>query len=239
MHSPSTGNRDAQRTPPRLPDPRVLVLSYLSWYSVVWISSVEILAVMFCLQLTLFALLRGFTPAHRRILFACALVGIVLSCIGIAVAKESAHDILLIWAKWGILILATLSVSLVLPAREMFFALRFFRVPISLAFALWVAVKSLPLVIEQGRRVALALHARGYGAGSGPWQLLGYPRFAFCLMIPTLSQILRKAEQMWFAVELRGLESILTRLNDGGYSPARTAVAVVLLPVPLVAAILC
>lgn len=221
-----------------MPDPRIVLICYLSWYAAIWVQLPGVLVGMFLLQLVVFLLLRGFTTGYRHILFGCVLVGAILSVIGVTVAGQSFGDLAPIWAKWGILILATLSVTLLVSPRELFVALRFYRVPNALAFSLWVSLKALPLVLEQARGVSLALRARGYGPGRGWRRIVESPGFVMRLMLPTLTQILKRGEQLWFAVELRGMESIFVAPSNGGYSIMCTAVAVILLPLPIVAAVL-
>ncbi len=220
----------------RLPDPRALLLCYASWYGVVWVESPNVLCTLLVCQTVLFVALGGLTERWARLLVPCIVFGALLSAIGVLVAGETSRTLIPLWAKWGTLILASLCTAMVLPPREAFIALRWFHLPRPFVLSLWVCIKALPLVVENARMTSLALRARGITPGHGLRRLWGGPRFLLQLMVPTLVSVLKRGEQMWFAIELRGPERMLTVRQDGRHSRAATLLVLSMIPVPLVLA---
>jgi len=220
------------------PDPRVTVLCYLCWYAVIGIRSATVLLALLIVQGITLILAGGLHRRNLQILATCCVVGAILSGVARTVGNESFSDLVRMWYTWGIIVLATLSVSSSVAPSGLFQALRFYRIPSAIAFSLWIAIKVLPLVIRECQCVIVAMRARGRTGGVGVKRIIEWPRFAFDVMIPTLVQVLKRAEQMWFTVELRGSRDVVLLLDDGMYSVGRTVVATVLLPMPLVAALL-
>ena len=222
------------RAKPKTGDPRLKLVTYVAWYVVLWIDNYLLLGMLFFVQLLLFLLLGGFRTAYVRLLWILVLMGVVLSLIAVFIVEQPVLEIVAIWFRWGVVVLATLNLAIEASMREMFFALKYFRVPWSVIFTLGIALRFLPISIDETRRCILSFRARGVDFGSGYRLIWQGPKVMMRLSIPLLVNILERGQRVWFSIELRGISHKLFRPALGTYTKLGNAIALLLAIVPLV-----
>lgn len=156
------------------------------------------------LQCAVFIAVGGLHSAFWRVVKIVTLAAIILSVLAYLFAHETPESLGAMWGKWGSVVLATVVVASVMSLRDLFVALRWCRVPRDIAFPLGVALRFLPVAIDETRRCILSLRARGLTSGCGFSSIVLIPRLAIDLWIPVLTNVLERAQRTWFSMELRG-----------------------------------
>jgi energy-coupling factor transport system permease protein len=113
----------------------------------------------------------------------------------------------------------TLVVFTTFPS-DLILAMRKLRVPHSFAFMLTLALRFLPEMVEQGKRILVAQQLRGAG-GKGLVSAVGQFRF---LVVPLLAVSLRSARQVAVAAEVRAYSSHRVPSRDLRFSATDWAV---------------
>jgi len=186
------------------PDPRLTFLCYVCWYAVLWIQHPIMLVCLLFLQCAVFIAVGGLHSIFWRVVRMVALAAGILSGLAYLFAYETPASLGAMWGKWGSVVLATVIVATLMSLRDLFVALRWCRVPRNFAFPLGIALKFLPVVIDETRRCILSLRARGLTSGGGFRAIILIPRLAIDLWIPVLANVLERAQRTWFSMELRG-----------------------------------
>lgn len=186
------------------PDPRIALSCYLCWYAVLWIQDSSTLVFLPLLQFVVFVAIGGLRSVFWRVVKIVAFSGAILSILAYLTLQETPASLCAIWGKWGSVVMATVAVASVMSMRDLFIALRWCRVPRDIVFPLGVALKFLPVTIDETQRCILSLRARGLTSCGGLSSLVLIPRLALDLWVPLLANILERAQRTWFSMELRG-----------------------------------
>lgn len=91
---------------------------------------------------------------------------------------------------------------------EMLETLRSLRIPSSLALALGVGIRFIPIVFEEARKILLAQRARGLGTGRGITTLFHLPTVISALSVPLLINIFSRVNDLWLAINVRGVGTL-------------------------------
>lgn len=218
----------------KIADPRLKVVCYLAWYAVLWIDSYLLLGVLLSVQALLFIILGGYRTIYIRILGALVIVGLLFSFVALILTSQQFEDLASIWFRWGVVVIATFNLAISISMREMFFALRFYHVPWSIIFTLGIAIRFLPISIDETRRCILAFKSRGIGFGKGYKVIWQAPKLSMQLLMPVLINVLNRGQRVWFSIELRGIAHRLFLQSAGEYSIIANIGVISLTIIPIV-----
>lgn len=192
-------------------DPRLKVLWYFAWYCVLWTNSPIVLIIFLSLQLALGVTLRIFRGTSGKAILLVVYLGLILTGISVWIGNETPKDLISVWCKWGVIVLATFNTAAAMELQEVFAALNTFRLPQTFVFTLGIALKTIPLVFEEVKRIRFARLTWGHLPSRGLQRMGNELRALWEILVPTLLGIMERAEKMWFTIELRGLRSRLYR----------------------------
>lgn len=215
-------------------DPRLKVLWYLAWYGILWVGSFDVLIALFALQFGLSITMHVFRGTSGKTILVVTCVGLALTVFSLFVGNESPRDLTIIWCKWGVIMLATFNTAMGMELAELFAGLNAFRIPQTFVFTLGIAVRTIPLVIEEVRRISFARMTWGHRPASGLRKISYAAIGLWETLIPTLLGIMERAEKMWFTIELRGLRNRLYRPSPGESNRRLDALVIISGLIPLI-----
>lgn len=214
-------------------DPRLKIIIYLLWYSVLWLSNIYFLGFMLFTQVIIFVLLDGHHSKFNKVLWLFIVLGVLLSIIAVLFTEQQIGSLLKIWCKWGVVVLATLNLVIDSTSRELFFVLRYFRIPWAIIFALGIAIRFLPICIEELKRGIIAYKARGIEFLTDFKSFWSFPKKVMNLLIPVLINLLERGQRIWFSIELRGISDRLYTIQSSEYLIFTSLILIILGLIPI------
>lgn len=91
---------------------------------------------------------------------------------------------------------------------EMLESLRSIGVPSSLAIALGVGFRFIPIIFEEAGKILLAQRARGLATGRGIATLLHIRTIIPALAVPLLISIFSRTNELWLAININGARAL-------------------------------
>jgi energy-coupling factor transporter transmembrane protein EcfT len=215
-------------------DPRFKIIVYLLWYSVLWLNNIHFLGLLLFTQIVIFILLDGHHSKFNKVLWLFIMIGALLSIIAVLFTDQKIGILIKIWCKWGVVILATLNLVIDTTSRELFFVLRFFRIPWAIIFALGIAIRFLPICIEELKRGIIAYKSRGIEFLTDMKSFWSFPKKVMNLLIPILINLLERGQRIWFSIELRGISDRLYTIRSGEYLIFTNLIIIILGLIPII-----